>query len=119
AEQQASSSSETSPSETSERPPASTGQAEQTGEAGAAKSTGGGDGFSWPRFWQQFASGIRMGLMLALGAVGLSMVFGTTGLSNFAHAEMLSMGGILAFLFMQLTGNIWIAGTIAVAIMAF
>lgn len=74
--------------------------------------------FSWPRFWQQGASGIRIGLLLALGAVGLSLVFGTTGLSNFAHAEMLSMGGILAYIFMGLTGNIWISGAVAVVIMA-
>lgn len=74
--------------------------------------------FSWPRFWQQAASGLRMGLLLALGAVGLSLVFGTTGLSNFAHAEMLSLGGILAFLSMQITGNIWVSGVIVVAVMA-
>ncbi|KAM9865322.1 hypothetical protein ACIFOC_01853 [Leucobacter aridicollis] len=74
--------------------------------------------FSWPRFWQQAASGLRMGLLLALGAVGLSLVFGTTGLSNFAHAEMLSMGGILAFLAMQLTGNIWLSGALVVVVMA-
>lgn len=72
----------------------------------------------WPRFWQQAASGLRMGLLLALGAVGLSLVFGTTGLSNFAHAEMLSLGGILAFLAMQLTGNIWVSGAIVVIVMA-
>ncbi len=74
--------------------------------------------FSWPRFWQQGASGIRIGLLLALGAVGLSLVFGTTGLSNFAHAEMLSLGGIIAFLFMQLTGNIWLSGLVVVLLMA-
>lgn len=77
-----------------------------------------GDGFSWPRFWQQLASGLRMGLLLSLGAVGLSLVYGTTGLSNFSHAEMLSMGGIFAFLFMQLTGNLWLTGVIVVALMA-
>lgn len=87
-----------------------------TAEPGAATATA--DGFSWPRFWQQFASGIRMGLLLSLAALGLSLVFGTTGLSNFAHAEMLSMGGILAYLFMSLTGNIWLAGGITVLIMA-
>ncbi|MGO2139303.1 MAG: branched-chain amino acid ABC transporter permease [Leucobacter sp.] len=79
---------------------------------------GASNSFSWPRFWQQAASGLRMGLLLALGAVGLSLVFGTTGLSNFAHAEMLSMGGILAFLAMQLTGNIWLSGAIVVIVMA-
>lgn len=92
---------------------------EQPTTSPSAEKPSASSSFSWPRFWQQGASGIRIGLLLALGAVGLSLVFGTTGLSNFAHAEMLSMGGILAFLFMGLTGNIWLAGGIAVALMAF
>ena len=74
--------------------------------------------FSWPRFWQQAASGLRIGLLLALGAVGLSLVFGTTGLANFAHAETLTLGGIVAFLTMQLTGNIWLAGVVVVVLLA-
>ena len=86
--------------------------------APAATGTDSASNSFWPRFWQQGASGIRIGLLLALGAVGLSLVFGTTGLSNFAHAELLSMGGILAFLFMQLTGNIWLSGLIVVILMA-
>jgi len=85
-------------------------------EVQAPEANGGGD-FSWSRLWQQSASGLRMGLLLALGAVGLSLVYGTTGLSNFAHAEMLSMGGIFAYLFMQVTGNIWVTGVIVVALM--
>ena len=36
--------------------------------------------FSWDRFAQQFASGIRLGLLLALAAIGLSLIYGTTGL---------------------------------------
>ena len=102
--------------------------ADTDGDTGADAGTGAGaspqtgqsatNSFSWPRFWQQAASGLRMGLLLALGAVGLSLVFGTTGLSNFAHAEMLSMGGILAYLTMRVTGNIWLTGIIVVAIMA-
>lgn len=97
---------EPSPTATDDEPGAST-----SNQTGASSSF-------WPRFWQQGASGIRVGLLLALGAVGLSLVFGTTGLSNFAHAEMLSMGGIIAFLFMQLTGNIWLTGLIVVVLMA-
>lgn len=85
-------------------------------KTGAEPTKASGD-FSWPRFWQQAASGIRIGLLLALGAVGLSLVFGTTGLANFAHAEMLSMGGILAYLFMGLTGNIWLSGAVAFVLM--
>ncbi|QNN63821.1 branched-chain amino acid ABC transporter permease [Leucobacter denitrificans] len=109
------------PAAVSEPEPAEDAQetdaAEETTETADAPRTSAESNF-WPRFWQQGASGIRIGLLLALGAVGLSLVFGTTGLSNFAHAEMLSMGGILAFLFMQLTGNIWLTGLIVVILMA-
>ena len=40
--------------------------------------------------------GVNFGLMLGLAAVGLSLVFGTTGLSNFAHSEMVTFGAIAA-----------------------
>ena len=41
-------------------------------------------------------NGLSFGLMLALAAIGLSLVFGTTGISNFAHAEMVTFGAIAA-----------------------
>lgn len=40
--------------------------------------------------------GLNFGLMLALASIGLSLVFGTTGLSNFAHAEMVTFGALAA-----------------------
>jgi neutral amino acid transport system permease protein len=40
------------------------------------------------------ASGIRFGLIIALAAVGLSLIFGTTGLTNFAHGELIAFGAI-------------------------
>jgi neutral amino acid transport system permease protein len=40
------------------------------------------------------ASGVRFGLVIALAAVGLSLIFGTTGLTNFAHGELVSFGAI-------------------------
>lgn len=43
--------------------------------------------------------GLNFGLMLGLAAVGLSLVFGTTGLSNFSHAEMVTFGALMALLF--------------------
>ncbi len=43
------------------------------------------------------ASGIRFGLVIALAAVGLSLVFGTTGLTNFAHGELLTFGAMVAW----------------------
>ena len=33
-------------------------------------------------------SGLNFGLMLALASIGLSLIYGTTGLANFAHAEI-------------------------------
>lgn len=74
--------------------------------------------FSWPRFWQQFVSGLRMGLLIALASLGLSLVFGTTGLSNFAQGEMVTFGGLMAAGFMTLTGNLWLAALLAVAVSA-
>lgn len=83
-------------------------------EAKPASASSSADAFSWPRFWQQFVSGIRMGLLIALASLGLSLVFGTTGLSNFAQGEMVTMGGLLAAAFMGVTGNLWLAGLLAV-----
>ena len=61
--------------------------------------------------------GINFGLMLGLAAVGLSLVFGTTGLSNFAHAEMVTFGALAAFFVGAVLGlPIWIAIPIAVVL---
>ena len=46
--------------------------------------------------------GINFGLMLGLASVGLSLVFGTTGISNFAHGEMVTFGAVMA---------LWVGGT--------
>ena len=46
---------------------------------------------------QRVVQGISFGLMLALAAVGLTLVYGTTGISNFAHGEMVTFGAIVAF----------------------
>jgi neutral amino acid transport system permease protein len=45
---------------------------------------------------QRVVQGLSFGLMLALAAVGLSLVFGTTGISNFAHGEMVTFGAVVA-----------------------
>jgi neutral amino acid transport system permease protein len=47
----------------------------------------------------RFAQGLRFGLLIALAAVGLSLIFGTTGLTNFAHGELVTLGALVAFLF--------------------
>ena len=59
---------------------------------------------------ERLLNGVNFGLLLALAAIGLSLVFGTTGLSNFAHAEMITFGGLMTLLFGVTLGiPLWIA----------
>jgi len=91
----------------------------ETAEGGQGQSNASAENpFSWPRFWQQFVSGLRLGLLIALASLGLSLIFGTTGLSNFAHGELVSLGGLTAAMFMGLTGKLWLAGILAVVVLA-
>ncbi|MEI4270930.1 branched-chain amino acid ABC transporter permease [Klenkia sp. LSe6-5] len=46
---------------------------------------------------QLFVDGLRFGLIIAVCAVGLSLIFGTTGLTNFAHGELVTIGAIVAW----------------------
>ena len=41
--------------------------------------------------------GLILGLVIGLAALGLNLIFGTTGLTNFAHGEILTMGGLLIY----------------------
>lgn len=54
-------------------------------------------------FWTQAAQlafeGLNLGLIIALAALGLSLIYGTTGLTNFAHGELVTLGAILAYAF--------------------
>lgn len=69
------------------------------------------------QFTERLMNGINFGLMLALASIGLSLIFGTTGLTNFAHAEMVTFGAVMAwFLGVQLGLPIWIAIILAVAL---
>ena len=43
--------------------------------------------------------------LLAMAALGLSMIFGTTGLTNFAHGELITFGALVAYAVDQLPGR--------------
>jgi branched-chain amino acid transport system permease protein len=51
------------------------------------------------RISQLTLEGIKLGLYLAMAAIGLSLIFGTTGLVNFAHAELITWGTLMAYFF--------------------
>ena len=72
-----------------------------SGDASAAASTSVGAEGNWSvrRVSQLTLEGLKLGLYLAMAAIGLSLIFGTTGLVNFAHAEMISWGTLMAYFF--------------------
>jgi branched-chain amino acid transport system permease protein len=65
-------------------------------------------------------SGLRLGLLLALASIGLSLVYGTTGLANFAHAEQVTLGGMIGYALVNLGGlNLWLGGLLVMVICGF
>lgn len=51
---------------------------------------------------QLLANGIIFGSIIALGAIGLTMVYGILKFANFAHGDTMSLGAYLALLFLNL-----------------
>ncbi len=68
-----------------------------SGDAPVEEKTSGG--VSTRRVAQLTVEGLKQGLYLAMAAIGLSLIFGTTGLVNFAHAELVTWGQLCTFLF--------------------
>jgi branched-subunit amino acid ABC-type transport system permease component len=59
---------------------------------------------------QLLVGGIVFSTLLAMSALGLSMIFGTTGLTNFAHGELITFGAMVVLFVDQLPGTIHIGG---------
>jgi neutral amino acid transport system permease protein len=71
----------------------------------------------WGQAAQLTVSGIEFGLLIALGALGLSLIYGTTGLTNFAHGEIITFGALAAWtLNVGLNIPLVLAGILAVAL---
>jgi branched-chain amino acid transport system permease protein len=66
------------------------------GETGAAAAS---STVNFRRIAQLTAEGLKTGLYLAMAAIGLSLIFGTTGLVNFAHAELVTWGMLSTYFF--------------------
>jgi branched-chain amino acid transport system permease protein len=49
------------------------------------------------RVLQLLVEGVKFGLIIAMASVGLSLIFGTTGLINFAHGEMVTFGALVGW----------------------
>ena len=66
----------------------------------------------------QTVNGIVSGLILALVASGLTLIFGIMDVVNFAHGELFMLGAYLGVVVMASTGNFWLALIIATLIVA-
>lgn len=53
---------------------------------------------------QLFVDGLAFGLIIALSGVGLSLIFGTTGLTNFAHGDLMTIGAFTTLIFNNMIG---------------
>ena len=53
----------------------------------------------WELLPQTLANGLKLAMIIAITSMGLSLIYGTTGLSNFAHGEMVTFGAIMVWVF--------------------
>jgi branched-chain amino acid transport system permease protein len=58
-------------------------------------------------------NGIVWGLIMALIALGLNMIFGLLHIINMAHGALYMLGAVVAWYFIELTGSFWVAMVIA------
>lgn len=58
-------------------------------------------------------NGIVWGLIMALIALGLNMIFGLLHIINMAHGALYMLGAVVAWYLIELTGNFWIALVVA------
>jgi branched-chain amino acid transport system permease protein len=66
---------------------------------------------------QLLVDGLRFGLLIAMCAVGLSLIFGTTGLTNFAHGELVTIGAIIAW-YINVRGGVSLIPATLIAMVA-
>jgi len=72
----------------------------------------------WDLLPQTLANGLKLAMIIAITSMGLSLIFGTTGLSNFAHGEMVTFGAIIAWVFNREFGWHIIAAAVAAVIIS-
>jgi branched-subunit amino acid ABC-type transport system permease component len=73
----------------------------------------------WDQIVIQTVNGIVTGMILALIASGLTLIFGIMDVVNFAHGELFMLGAYVGVLVLASTGSFWIAlfvSTVVVAI---
>src|SRR5471032_2416686 len=66
----------------------------------------------------QTVNGIVTGMILALVASGLTLIFGIMDVVNFAHGELFMLGAYVGVIVMVATGSFWLALIISFVLIA-
>jgi branched-chain amino acid transport system permease protein len=66
----------------------------------------------------QTLNGIVTGMILALVASGLTLIFGIMDVVNFAHGELFMLGAYIGVLVLTATGSFWLALVLAALVVA-
>jgi branched-subunit amino acid ABC-type transport system permease component len=66
----------------------------------------------------QTVNGVVAGMILALVASGLTLIFGIMDVVNFAHGELFMLGAYVGVIVYAATGNFWLALVAAVLVVA-
>jgi branched-chain amino acid transport system permease protein len=72
----------------------------------------------WDIIIIQTVNGIVTGMILALVASGLTLIFGIMDVVNFAHGELFMLGAYMGVVTLASTGNFWLALVVAMLIIA-
>src|SRR5260221_3224329 len=74
--------------------------------------------YTWETIIIQTVDGIVTGMILAVIASGLTLIFGIMDVVNFAHGELFMLGAYIGVVVMATSGNFWLALIIATLVVA-
>src|SRR5712672_1475371 len=74
--------------------------------------------FPYDQLLIQTVNGIVTGMILALVASGLTLIFGIMDVVNFAHGELFMLGAYVGVVVLAATGSFWLALAVATLVVA-
>jgi branched-subunit amino acid ABC-type transport system permease component len=75
-------------------------------------------GIPWEIIAIQTVNGIVTGMILALVASGLTLIFGIMDVVNFAHGELFMLGAYIGVIVLATSGSFWIALVVSTLVVA-
>src|SRR6266481_559508 len=76
------------------------------------------DAIPYDQILVQTVNGVVTGMILALVASGLTLIFGIMDVVNFAHGELFMLGAYIGVVVLATTGSFWLALLIATLLIA-